>query len=177
MSSKKPAEVFEQRKSRYNCRPCYVTGGQPHRRTMTSTWSGNQKQSMGRESKEGIRGEAKQGKANRTHGSSRVMTRSADRLRRSSTSHGPSQVGSGRVGSGRVGSGQEVYEISRVGVGVGIGDPTRPTRPARFDRTRENSPEKHYSTVLKQTHKANTANKYTHPTVSISILISEINCF
>ena len=48
---------------------------------------------------------------------------------------GSGRVGSGRVGSGRVGSGQDVSKFSR----VGSGQLTRPdpTRPAKFDPTRE----------------------------------------
>ena len=85
------------------------------------------------------------------HGSSRPDTETrilrvtrivAGRVRKISKSRDSGRVGSGGFQNlaGRVGSGQEIFKISRVGSGrVGSGRVSwpDPTRPARFDPTRE----------------------------------------
>ena len=65
---------------------------------------------------------------------SRLMTRSAGRIRRFTKARGSSRVGSGGVGNltGRVASGQEVFTSQ--GSGPGRLDPVR---PARSDLARE----------------------------------------
>ena len=58
---------------------------------------------------------------------------------------GLGRVGTGWVGSGRIGSDQEVFEISRIG--FGLLDPTRsdPTRPDPRSLTRHvNSPAEYF---------------------------------